>query len=97
MGVLSVSGIRDDPGGGKRGGQSPLDHGAGEVSLGGKAALVGDTGRLAAFPVIRPGLGQVELTVGQGVIVGGGVGGKHPDLAVFGPPGRAGVLALHSG
>lgn len=57
----------------------------------------GDAGRPAAFGVVCPGLGQVELAVNQGVTSGGGVGGEDADLAVLGAAGGAGVLALHAG
>lgn len=62
-----------------------------------EVAVVGDAGRLAALAVFGPGLGQVELTVDQGVAARGGVGGEDADLAVLGSSGGAGVLALHSG
>ena len=59
--------------------------------------LSGDPGGLAAFAVLGPGLGQVELAVDQGVPLVGGVGGEDADLAVLGPSRGAGVLALDAG
>lgn len=47
--------------------------------------------------VAGPGLGQVELSVDQGVAAGGGVGGEDPDLTILGAACGAGVLALHTG
>lgn len=96
-GVLSVGGIRGAPDDGQWGVQGATNHVAGEVALGGEGALVGDAGCSAAFPALRPGLGQVALAVDQGVAAGGGVGGEDADLAILGAAGRAGVLALHSG
>lgn len=65
--------------------KGPPDHGPGEIVFGGEVTLVGDPGRSAAIPVVRPGLGQVELPVDQGVTACGGIGGEDTDLAVLGP------------
>lgn len=83
-GVLAVSRVRGDPGEDQWGAHGSKDHGAGEVVLGGEVALVGDLGSSAAFAVLGPGFGQIELAVDQGVTAGGGVGGEDTDLAVFG-------------
>jgi hypothetical protein len=69
----------------------------GEFSLGGEAAFGGDAGGLAAVHIVRPRLGQIQLPVHQCPPPAGGVGGEDADLAVPGPPGRAGVLPLHPG
>ncbi len=55
----------------------------------------GDCGALAAIGILRPGLGQVQGAVDQGVPAWGGIAQIHRDLGVLDAPGGAGVLALH--
>lgn len=67
------------------------------------APLVGDLGGAALATVVRPGLGQVDLTAHQGAADRAGVGGEDADLAVLGAAGGlvfqlvpgAGVFAGH--
>jgi len=49
----------------------------------------------APIGVARPGARQVELPVDQRVPYRGGIGDKHPDMAVLDPAGGAGVPPLH--
>jgi hypothetical protein len=50
-------------------------------------------GRGHAGPVIRPGLGEIQRPVDEGMAMAGDVGGKHADLAVRDLARRAGVLS----
>ncbi len=95
--LLSVGGVRCDPGDGQRRGEGPQRDAPGQLALGGEVPLVGDFGRMAAFAVLGPGLGQVELAVDQGPAAGRRVGGEDTDLAVLGAAGGSGVLALDPG
>jgi hypothetical protein len=96
-GVLSVGGIGRDPGDGQGAGLRAQDHGAGPLVLGREWAIFGDAGCAAAFGVVGPGLGEVELAIDESVAAGGGVGGEDADLAVLGAAGGSGVLPLHPG
>jgi len=59
--------------------------------------LSGDAGLVAAWPILGPALGQVQLPVDESVPVSAGVGQEHADLTVLDPPGRARVLPLDPG
>ena len=50
-------------------------------------------GRGHAGPVIRPGLGEIQRPVDEGMAMARDVGGKHADLAVRDLARRAGVLS----
>src|SRR5215211_5200191 len=77
--------------------KSPPEHLFGEFGLGTHPDLLGYPGPLASVPVIGPLLGQVQLPVDEGLTPTGGVGQKHPNLAVL-PllADGAGVLALNT-
>ena len=92
---LPVGLVGGEPGEWHAGGQYPLEHGDHLPGLGGELHLVGDPGRPAAVSIGSPRFGKVELPINQRVPVPGCIRQEHPDLAVFRPPGRAGVLSLH--
>jgi hypothetical protein len=47
--------------------------------------------------ILDPGFRQIQLPIDEGAPGRGGIGQKHPDLAVLDPPGGAGVLPGHPG
>ena len=96
-GVVAVGLVRGEPRHGLPavGGQQPLEHALGQLRLGGELDLVADPGLRAAWPIVGPGLRQVQLPVDQRPPARGHVGQKHPELAVLDPARRPGVLPLH--
>jgi hypothetical protein len=93
--IASVAGIGQQPGEGDTGGDGLLQHGDGQLRLGGEADLVGDAGRPAPLPVLGPLLGQIEAAVQEDVSGGSGVGEHDRGLAVAHVPGQAAVLEGH--
>ena len=78
-------------------GQQPLEHALGQLRFGGEIHVVADPGLGAAWPIVGPGLRQVQLPVDQRPPARGHVGQEHPELTVLDPARRPGVLPLHTG
>src|SRR5215218_3670562 len=75
----------------------PTKHLFGQLGLGAHPDLLWHSGPLAALLVMSPLLGQIQLPVDESLTPKGGIGQKHPDLAVLRLAGGAGVLALDPG
>ncbi len=95
--VHAVGLISGGPGDGHSRLQGARQHRPGQHRLGRETHTLGDPRPGAPGRVIGPGFGQIQLGVDQRPAQWGGVRQKHPELAVLGPAGRAGVLALHPG
>src|SRR5215203_146858 len=72
----------------------PTKHLFGQLGLGAHPDLLWHSGPLAALLVMSPLLGQIQLPVDESLTPKGGIGQKHPDLAVLRLAGGADVLAL---
>lgn len=96
-GVVAVSGVRRHPAERDLVGDGPADHRLGHGHLRLEADRVVDARPSAPFPVVRPGRGQIQAPVDERASAICGVGEEHPDLAVLGASGGAGVLPLHAG
>src|SRR5829696_775542 len=72
----------------------PTKHLFGQLGLGAHPDLLWHSASLAALLVMSPLLGQIQLPVDESLTPKGGIGQKHPDLAVLRLAGGAGVLAL---
>ena len=94
--VAAIDAIATHPGAGDLGRKSTLKHGVAKLGLGQKANRRRHTSLGAARPILGPTLRQIERPVDQGMAMTTGIAEKHPDLAVFNPAGRAGILALHA-
>src|SRR5215217_3878426 len=75
--------------------QSPTKHLFGQLGLGAHLHLLGYPSLLTSLPVIGPLLGQIQLPVDESLSSAGGVGQKHPNLAVLPLADGASVLAFH--
>lgn len=96
LGARSVDLVTHNPAGRDPAGDGPGDHRPSQRRLRGEGDLVGHARSLASCRVLDPAARQVEGPVDEGVASVGDQSGKHPDLGVLGPPGGAGVLALHA-
>src|SRR5918994_3792453 len=74
--------------------KSPPEHLFGEFGLGAHPHLIGHPGPLATLLILGPLLRQIQLPIDEGLPPTGGVGQKHPNLAVLPLADGAGVLAL---
>src|SRR5918995_4004397 len=74
--------------------QSPLEHHFGEFGLGAHPDLLGHPGPPAPLLIQGPLLRQIQLPVDESLSPTGGVGQKHPNLAVLPLANGARVLAL---
>ena len=93
--AVAVDLVGGHPAGRHAGVQRALQHPAGQLRLGRKPDLVGDTGGLQARRVVNPALGQVQLAVDHPMPSGSCVGQVDGDLGVVDLAGGAGVLATH--
>src|SRR5918995_105818 len=75
--------------------KSPPEHLCGEFGLGVHPHLLGYPSLLTPLAVIGPLLGQIQLPVDESLSSAGGVGQKHPNLAVLPLADGASVLALY--
>jgi len=66
-----------------------------QLGLGRERHVLGHCGLLAPWPVLGPGLGQVQLPVKERATGRAGIAQEHPDLAVLDPARGAGVLPGH--
>src|SRR5215208_6636708 len=63
--------------------QSPPEHLFGEFGFGAHPHLLGYSDPPATLLILGPLLGQIQLPVDEGLTPTGGVGQKHPNLAVL--------------
>jgi hypothetical protein len=71
---------------------SALDHALPQFGFGRKADRVWDMGGVPARQIAAPVVGQIQLTVDEGVASGGDVGEEDADLTVFHPSRQPTVL-----
>src|SRR5918993_1384975 len=95
--AVAVDGVRNHP----RGlhapiHKSPPEHLFGQFGLGAHPHLIGHPGPLATLLILGPLLRQIQLPIDEGLPPTGGVGQKHPNLAVLPLADSAGVLALYT-
>ena len=95
--VAAIDAVAGDPAERHPGRHGALEHGLGQLGFGLEGDLVADPGGPAAFAVVGPGLGQVQVSVNQCDASQRRVGQEHADLGVLDPAGRAGVLTRHPG
>src|SRR5918994_3463137 len=76
--------------------QSPPEHPFGKFGFGAHPDLLGHPGPLAPLLIQGPLLRQIQLPIDEGLPPTGGVGQKHPNLAVLPLADSAGVLALYT-
>ena len=94
--VLAVDLVACRPRGGRPGVQGTADHLLGQRGLGRECRATRHPGVLAPGRVSCPGLRQVQGPVDERRPGRDGIGQVDRDLGVLGPPGRAGVLPLHT-
>jgi len=79
--VLAVDLIAGDPAGRHPGVQRAGEHPDRQLGLGRERHVLGHCGLLAPWPVLGPGLGQVQLPVQERATGRAGIAQEHPDLA----------------
>ena len=92
----AVDSVGRHPGEGHMGGDGTPDHLHRQARLGGEGNLGWHVGCCQSPRVVRPGLGQIQGAVDEGMPVLRYVGGKHPDLAVGHLAGGPRVLPPHA-
>jgi len=78
--VVAIDLVAQHPGDRHPGREGTLDHALRQARLGGELDVLRYGGRGAALPVVGPFLGQIQLTVDQGMALGTGVGQENTDL-----------------
>jgi hypothetical protein len=89
--VVALDLVAQHPGDRHPGREGTLDHALRQSRLGGELDVLRDGGRGAALPVVSPFLGQIQLTVDQGMALGTGIGQENTDLAVLDPSPNTGA------
>jgi len=77
-------------------GDGARDHGARHGRLGGKAGAFRHMGFGHARRIVRPGLGQIERPIDEGMTVARHIASEYPDLAIGDLARRAGILPRHA-
>src|SRR3954464_11585223 len=86
--VVAIDLVAQHPGDRHPGREGTLDHTPRQLRFGGERDILRYGRRGAPLPVVSPLLGQIQLTVDQGMTLCTGIGQENTDLAVLDPPSR---------